>query len=273
MARYSYSRRPIGTCRAQAPTRASETAQTVENLIALYSRPRLVHSGPAPWRRGETEAADPHPWSWSRMDLVSGDKATVLDRCSLWLSRVNGTLDVSLRICPVTYVLSEEFDDPSQYPTVFSADFKVELLQYQSSTTIPTVLASSTTTVSTLAAYPAQRRPVYPILTQIREGWRRGSGDYDVDDHQIRAGLRTGQLYRQDLGLLQSVRLRLDYGEPWSPNFTAVRTNACLVRVSCYLTPSSSISWDPAIRSPYNAADSLRVYCVASEIRDAGRIV
>lgn len=274
MTRYSYSRRPVGSCRAQRPTRAAETAQTVENAIALYTRPRLIHAGPAPWRRGETEGSDPHPWSWSRMDLSADQKLTVLDRCSFWLSRANGTIEVNLRICPVTYSASGTgIDDPATCPTVFSANFKVELITYENGSLTPSVIASSVTTYSTLAAYPAIQRPVYPILTQIREGWRRGSGDYLVNDHQIRSGLRTGQVYRQDLGLIQKVKCRLDYGEPWTGGFTTARTNPYFIRVSCYLTPGSTISWDPSIISPYNSADSLRVYCIASEIRDMGRIV
>lgn len=275
MTRYYYMDRPLGSCRAGVPARAADTGITVSNMRALYERPRLIHAGPAPWRRGEDEGADPFPWSWTRMDLAAGDRRTVLDRFSLWLTRSNGSVEVSMRICPITYPENGAgVDDPAQAPTIFSADFKVELLQHVHGSMTPVVIASSTTTYPALAAYPATDRPIYPILTQLLMGWRPKDGvGYLPDDHQIRAGLRIGQLYRPDMALLQRVKVRLDYGEPWDGGFAAARINPFLVRVSCHLTPGSTIKWDPAIINGYNTPEFLRLYCIATEVRDAGRII
>lgn len=268
MSRYSYSRRAVQSCRAQRAARAAETGLSAANCAAQYQRPVLVHSGPSPMRMGE-DWGIPYPWPWVRMDTAFG-VPTRLDEATVWLTRIKGSLDCSLRLVGLYHEVPEGTGDPSGSPTIMPVQIQAELCAYTTGTT-PIVLATATVKTD-IICYPDRTEPTYPLITELTLGYLAGKGGYDRDRQTYSGGglLRIGQLYEPDLALIQRVRISVDYGDAgWSPSFAALRENPCFVRITCIKNAAKTPAWDPAADQ---SLEHVRIFCVGSEMRDRGRI-
>jgi hypothetical protein len=278
---YSYRQRPIGSCQPKRALRGSETGQNVANAIALYERPKLVHSGPTPMRQGEAEEGDPYPWPWVRLDTAAG-VPTKFDEATVWLTHLKGTFDVGLRVIGCTFAKGFGEGEPAAAPSFAPVIITAELLQYQAGSTTPVQLAS-VELKTTIICYPVNSsRPYYPILTILGNGWRAGElgGIYDKDLQNVPLTTRQGQVYPQDRALLQPIRLSIPYGDAgWTPDFETRRDTPCFIKVSCIKDTARDIVWDPAIidspASPFRAYRSpefIRIFNVGSQIHDRGRV-
>lgn len=270
---YTYSRRPIGSCKARVPVRGADSAQALHNAIALYQRPILVHSGPAPMRQDE-DFSQPWAWPWVRLDTASG-VPTRLDDATFWPMRSKGAVDISLRLIGM-YQMSDNIGapvesdaDPATRPTIAPVIITSELCQYLSGTS-PTVLASAQLSTE-IVCYPNVKVPWYPLLSLLALGTNDYSGPgYDKNLMATGSGgvLRVGQLYPQDLGLLQRLRTTIDFDNAvWSPDFTTARGLPVFVRVTCIKDPARSIQYDPQASTN---AEHIRIFCVGSEMRLRG---
>lgn len=275
MTLYTYSRRPIGSCKSRVAARGADCAQTLANAIALYQRPILVHSGPSPMRMAETRSI-PWPWPWVRMDTAA-NVPTRLEDATFYPRHERGSVDISMRLIGLYQMVGdggvtlEPQDDPATHPTVVPCEITAELCQYVSGTS-PTVLASTVLRQEVLC-YPNYKTPWYPILTLLALGTNdAGSPGYDRNLMSLGAGglLRVGQLYPPDLALLQRVRMTIDF-EPsvWSPNYTTALQRPMFVRVTCLLDTGRSILFDPLASTNH---EHLRIFNVGSEMRLRGRV-
>lgn len=278
MTTYSYRQRPIGSCQAKRPARGSDTGMNVANAIALYERPKLVHTGPTPARQGEAEEFST-PWPWVRLDTGS-DARTELEQATIWPQHPRGSLDFSLRLVGVTYAKNLGDEDPMERSTFAPVLVTAELLQYQNGSAVPVVLAS-TTLATTIRCFPGGGGgPVrYPLLYCLQQGWR-ASGGYNKDMQLPGyATQRYGQLYPQDLPLLQPLRLTLDYeADVWTPNFADAAENPAFVRVTCIKDPAREIRWDPSVVASasnpvrdFRQDEFIRIFTIGSSIIDRGR--
>jgi hypothetical protein len=277
---YSYRKRPIGSCQPKRPLRAAETGQNIANAIALYERPKLVHSGPTPMRQGEVEEGDPYPWPWVRLDTSAG-VPTKFDEATVWLTHIKGSFDVSLRVIGGTFAKGFGEGEPTEAPTFAPVIITAELLQYQAGSTTPVQLAS-VELKTTIICYPVNSsKPYYPILTILGNEWRAGdTRRYDKDSQNMALPLRHGQLYPQDRALLQPIRLSIPYGDTgWAPDFETRRDTPCFIRVTCIKDTARDIVWDPAIidspASPfraYRSGEFVRIFNIGSQIHDRGRL-
>lgn len=275
MTLYTYSRRPIGSCKARVAARGADCAQSLANAIALYQRPILVHSGPSPMRMEEDQSV-PWPWPWVRMDTAVG-VPTRLEDATFYPRHERGSIDISMRLIGMYQMIGdggvnlEPQDDPATHPTVVPCELLAELCQYVSGTA-PTVLAS-TTVRQEIIAYPNYKTPWYPLLTLLALGTNDyTSPGYDRNLMSLGAGglLRTGQLYPPDLALLQRVRLTIDF-EPaaWSPSYATALTRPVFVRVTCIRDAGRPILYDPLASTN---DEHIRIFNVGSEIRMRGRL-
>lgn len=274
MTRYTYSRRQIGSCKARVPARGADCALTLGNAIALYQRPVVVHVGPTPMRMGEGYSI-PYPWPWVRLDTASG-VPTRLDEATFYARSSRGALDVSLRIIGLYQLVDdggapvEPQDDPATRPTIAPCLVTVELCQYVTGTA-PTILASVDVQLD-VVCFPNYVTPRYPLLSllSIGTGYALDAG-YNKDLMNLGAGgvLRVGQLYPADLGLLQRVRLTVEFdAASWSPSFAAALERPIFARVTCIKDTTKSILWDAdAATDP----ELIRIFCVGSQMTMRGR--
>lgn len=272
---YAYSSRRPGSCKAKVPTRGVDSAQTLNNAIALYQRPVQVHSGPTPMRQGEGLDA-PYPWPWVRLDTAAG-VPTRLDEATFYPRVSRGTLDVSMRLVGLYQAADlggdpvENSDDPTSRISLVPCLVTVELCQYVSGTT-PTVIATSTTP-QTIVFYPNFKVPWYPLLSHLSIGVDDSlSPDFNLYMANSGGGgvLRAGQFYPPDLAILQRVLVSLDFEEAdWAPDFTTAADRPVFVRVTCVADPAGGAQLDPLSDGDFTY---FRVFNVASEMRVRGRI-
>lgn len=268
MTRYTYRRRPLGSCRAQRAARAAEVGQNLANAIALYERPLLLHSGPNPMRM-EEDYSIPYPWPWVRLDTATV-VPTRLDEATVYLTHAKGSHDISLRLIGLTHVDPEVNIDPVKMPSIMPCLITAELCQYVSGTSA-TVIASKQIQQD-IICYPDTVHPWYPLLSELALGWKAGKGGYNPNLQEYSGGglLRVGQIYPPDLAILQRVRLSIDFGDAgWSPSFTSWRTNPSFIRITCELDTSKTPVWEPQAQQDF---EYVRIFCIGSEIRERGRI-
>lgn len=270
---YSYRKRLIASCDGVKIARATDTSQSVENVKALYTRPKLIHSGPMVHFR--TQNTVPQAWSWVTLD-VDAEKNTLLDQNSTYLQHSNGVIDVNLRLLIGNAAFPTSIDGIDSAISTVPLTLQVNLYQYENGTTDKNIIGGVTLN-RRFASYVSCDYPFSPALSNIFLGWAPREG-VAYDKYEQRFGSyysdprqRPAQLYEADFKYIQRVNLSVPYFlediDPLKPIIVEVRCD--------YWSDPIGIEWHPDIEANNNSSifrtrEYVRVFCVGSSMYDRG---
>lgn len=265
---YTYKQRNISSTQAEKVARGSETSISVENARALYYRPKLIHSGP--FVHFTPQQPQPNAWSWIHLgpDI---EKNTLLDQCTFFPQHSVGTIDVSMRLIGATAASTGQNTDPIEVNSQADILFEVRLKQFVNLSSSPTTV-ELVTDVQTIRFNPATDYPERPALSMINIGWVYSDAlAYDSNiqfwgDPVTNTVLRPPQLYENDMPLLQTVKLSIDFDiADFNPNYPII----CEVRANY----NANYNFDDQISTTdkYRSLEYMRLFNVASTMRERGR--
>lgn len=268
---YPYLKRPIASCDGLKRVTSIDTTQSVYNSIALYQRPKLIHSGPfVHWTTQQPIAS---PWPWITLD-DDAEKNTLIDQCTFYPQHQNGVIDINLKLLCATAASTNTRESNEEVITSIPLTFTVNIYQYENGSDTKNTIFGSQTNLR-VNAFPCLTYPYSPALTNIFWGWNFiFSGVYNkyvqtFGDGSGETTRRPAQLYAPDFKFLQSVNLRTTY------NLEGVdSTKPLLITVDCNYTTGQQIFWANQIPTsdPFRDREWIRVFNVSSSMTDRGVI-
>lgn len=268
---YAYGQRKQGSCQGKQPARGSETGLSVANAEALFTRPKMFHSGPDVWRgqEGETRFC---PWGWTRIDQSNAHLQT-LDRATYFPETGDVLIDYRARLILTTVMNTLGDRPPQELGSSVPLRLILELMVFDSGTT-PSVV-SSVEVDQVLSAYPeVSAEGGYPLLSTLFFINRSDAVQYNADlvDTGYQ-GVKLGQTHAQDEPFIQDVSLQLRVSAAdWLGGFAVARNRPHILRLRALKTTGATVGFHPLVSAAgvnyparnFRTDPFVRVFCISS---------